>query len=97
MGNPCDDMDYALFYASTIITIGNGVHMPFGKPKDIAPQLTRLIQEKVGRFGKPWRTMLGFPRSKWRQASISRTFMNSWALGHFAGLPPRWAKDDIVW
>ena len=45
MGNPCDKVDINLFYAATIISIGNGAIGPFWgspwlngkKPKDIAP------------------------------------------------------------
>lgn len=44
MGNPCDETDLNIFYAPTIITIGNGAKTPFveapwvqdKKPKDIA-------------------------------------------------------------
>nr|XP_020200448.1 uncharacterized protein LOC109786280 [Aegilops tauschii subsp. strangulata] len=47
LGNPCDEMDYNLFYASTNIAVGNGARTPFWdspwvhdqKPKDIAPLL----------------------------------------------------------
>lgn len=56
-GNPCDEMDMKLFYASSIIIVGNGAHTPFWhapwvqdrKPKDIAP----LIYEASSR--KRWK------------------------------------------
>lgn len=45
MGNPCDEADLDLFYASSTIIVGDGARTPFWdspwvqdrKPKDIAP------------------------------------------------------------
>lgn len=61
LGNPCDDMDYDLFYAFTTMTDDNGAHTPFWdtpwvqdrKPKDIAPSSMKDPHERIGRIGKP--------------------------------------------
>lgn len=54
MGNPCDEDDMDLFYASTTITIGNGAIAPFWdspwlfgrKPKDVAPLIFECSTRK---------------------------------------------------
>jgi hypothetical protein len=53
-GKPCKDKDMDILYAATKITLGNGQKTPFwhvswhqGKiPKDTAPKIFRLMQEK---------------------------------------------------
>jgi hypothetical protein len=54
LGNPCDDTDMDLFYASTTITLGNGKKTPFWKapwlngnrPIDIAPLIYNISTRK---------------------------------------------------
>jgi hypothetical protein len=67
MGNPCDEVDMDLFYASTTITIGNGKIASFWdspwlngmKPKDIAP----LIYEASSR--KNWKVHQALLANAW--------------------------------
>jgi hypothetical protein len=54
LGNPCNDTDMDLFYASTTIYLGNGVKTPFWtapwingcKPLDIAPRIYTISIRK---------------------------------------------------
>lgn len=67
MGNPCDEVDMDLFYASTSISLGNGMIASFWdspwlndtKPKDIAP----LIYEASTR--KRWKVNQALTDHAW--------------------------------
>jgi hypothetical protein len=76
LGNPCNDTDMDLVYASTTISLGNGeknlfwmAHWINGcKPLDIAPLIYNISIRKKRMSRRPCTTMLGSPKSirKWR-------------------------------
>jgi hypothetical protein len=107
LGNPCDEMDYNLFYASTNIAVGNGARTPFWdapwvhdqKPKEIAPLLYAASMRKS------WKIREALKNDAW----ISKIKVTpSFSLAHFREFVRLWAtlrdfhlqedmEDDIVW
>lgn len=107
MGNPCDQMEKALFYASTTITVGNGACTPLWDspwvqgcmPKKIAP----LIFEASTR--KNWKVCKALKEDAW----VSRIKITaSFSLAHIQEFIVLWttihgfhlddnAEDNILW
>ena len=106
-GNPCTEEDLQFFYASTTITVGDGVKSPFWdspwllghKPKDITP----LIYEASKR--KKWKVREALKGNAWilkikHDTAISvnhiSEFFNLWMLVHDFHLDDQ-AEDNIIW
>lgn len=107
MGNPCDDLDRDLFYASTTITIGNGECAPFWdspwlngmSPLEIAP----LIFEASHR--KHWTVTEALKDDAW----LSKIKLPAlWTMDHIRQIVYLWVNlrdfqlhegidDDIIW
>ena len=106
-GNPCDEMDKNLFYASMTITVGNGARTPFWdspwvrdqKPRDIAP----LIYDASS--WKTWKLREALQDDAWvRKIKVTpnftfehlRQFIELWSTIRDFPLEVH-AEDDIVW
>lgn len=106
-GNPCDEMDKNLFYASSTIIVGNGARTPFWdspwvqgrKSKDIA----LLIYEASSRIN--WKLREAIKDDAWvGKVKVTnrftlehlRQFIALWTTIRGFTLEPN-AEDDIIW
>ncbi|KAM0838878.1 hypothetical protein ACQ4PT_060692 [Festuca glaucescens] len=107
LGNPCDDTDMDLFYASTTITLGNGEKTPFWKspwlngsrPIDIAPLIYNISTRKN------WNVKKAMSNNGW----ISKIKMDvEFSIEHIRQYISLWSKleeatvrddleDEITW